>query len=59
MPRHPPGRKPPERTQVSVRTRTYERLRAAASSSGEQVGTLTESIIVKYLDEQERNRGKN
>jgi predicted DNA-binding protein len=48
----------PKRTDISVRASTYERLRAAAAKTGEQVGTLTDAIITRYLDELERSRGR-
>jgi hypothetical protein len=37
--------------QISVRGETYEKLRAVAQKNGEQIGTLVDAPIRRYLDE--------
>jgi hypothetical protein len=38
-------------TQISVRGETYDKLRDAARKNGEQIGTLVDALIRRYLDE--------
>lgn len=40
-----------KRAQISVRVETYEKLRDVARRNGEQVGTLVDALIRRYLDE--------
>lgn len=42
----------PKKPAISVRASTSERLQAAARKNGEQVRTLTDAIINRWLDDQ-------
>jgi len=44
-----------KKTQISVRGSTYDRLREAARKNGEQISTLVDAIVNKWLDNQKIN----
>jgi len=52
----PKSKRTQVRTQVSISIRgsTYEKLQEAARKNGEQISTLVDAIVNKWLDEQER-----
>ena len=46
----------PKTPQISLRPQVYEKLRSYCRKSGEQMGTVADALVRKFLDEQE---GKN
>ena len=45
----------PKQTQISVRASTHARLKERARRNGEQLSTLLDALINRYLDEKDGN----